>query len=161
MVTPGKHFLEVHLGHAACCGLAVVVVVRVNDHAVEHALHLDLHLVKQQIQFPGLDEVGNIYDLLKKSHILSSGCVPSDGTEYLFIIHIILCFGEKYTYLGMKERVILPLNFCHLYAVFLTYLDLLLMREGLGTIVQKTCYKSLLNISAVIKGHAGCSIGYT
>jgi hypothetical protein len=55
-----EHLIEVHLGHAARGVLGVVVVLGVDDQAVKHALHLDLDLVQQGLQFFRLDELGNV-----------------------------------------------------------------------------------------------------
>jgi hypothetical protein len=55
-----EHLLDVHLGHAARGVAGVVVVVEVDDHAVEHTLHLLGHLVEQQFELTRLDELGDV-----------------------------------------------------------------------------------------------------
>lgn len=55
-----EHLVEVHLGHAACRVVRVVVALRVDDQAVEHALHLDLDLVQQLLQLAGFDELRDV-----------------------------------------------------------------------------------------------------
>jgi hypothetical protein len=51
-----EHLVEVHLGHAARGVAGVVVAHRVDHHAVEHGLHLDLDLIEQLLQLARLDE---------------------------------------------------------------------------------------------------------
>src|SRR5574343_1720593 len=59
-VTPGKGFLEGHLGHTAGGVTGVVVVVGVDDHAVKHTLHFGGDLVQQLVQLAGLYELGDV-----------------------------------------------------------------------------------------------------
>ena len=59
-VTTTEHLIEVHLRHPARSALRVVVVGGIDDQAVEHPLHLGLHLVEQRSHFVGRDEFGNV-----------------------------------------------------------------------------------------------------
>ncbi len=59
-VAAAEHLAQVHLGHAARGVVGVVVASGVDHHAVEHALHLLLHLVQQLFQLAGLDEFSDV-----------------------------------------------------------------------------------------------------
>ena len=51
---------KIHLGHAARRVVGVVIMLGVNHHAVQNTLHLFGHLVEQQFQLTGLNEIGNV-----------------------------------------------------------------------------------------------------
>jgi hypothetical protein len=55
-----EHLVDIHLGHAAGRGARVVVMRRIDDHAVEHPLHLFLDFVEQLLEFTGFDEFGDV-----------------------------------------------------------------------------------------------------
>ncbi|MPN24649.1 hypothetical protein SDC9_172051 [bioreactor metagenome] len=55
-----EHLVDVHLRHTARGVVGVVVAHRIDDHAVEHALHLLLHLVEQLLQLARLDEFRDV-----------------------------------------------------------------------------------------------------
>ncbi|MNV70759.1 hypothetical protein D3C71_1637400 [compost metagenome] len=80
-----EYLVEVHLGHAARGVLGVVVAVGVDDQAVEHALHLDLHLVQQLLQLAGFDELGNVVVGMKPLACGGKALSDLDGDGRAFV----------------------------------------------------------------------------
>ena len=93
-----EHLLQVHLGHAARGVLRVVVAHGVNDHAVQHALHLDLDLVQQPLQFAGFDELGNVVVGMEALARCTQAFANFDGDGRSFVgrngAHFRGCFSE-------------------------------------------------------------------
>ena len=55
-----EDFLQIHFGHTAGCVLGVVIVLRIDHHAVQHGLHFGADFVQQMIEFTGLNELSNV-----------------------------------------------------------------------------------------------------
>ena len=80
-----EDLVEVHLGHPSRGVLGVVVTVGVDDQAVEHALHLDFHLVQQQLQLTGLNELGNVVVGMKALASAGKALADLDGHGRAFV----------------------------------------------------------------------------
>mgnify|MGYP006883647636 CR=1 FL=1 len=59
-ISATEHFLQIHLGHTACCVAGVVVINGVDYKAVEYAFHLDLDLVEQLFQLARFYKLGDV-----------------------------------------------------------------------------------------------------
>ena len=59
-ITAAEDLVHIHLGHTASRGAGVVIVGGVDDHGVEHRLHLLLDLVQHQLQLAGLNKIGDV-----------------------------------------------------------------------------------------------------
>ncbi|MDT4887725.1 hypothetical protein FQZ97_1242030 [compost metagenome] len=64
-----------------------MVVVEVDDHAVEHALHLLGHLVEQQVEFTRPDEFGDVVVRVKAlaSRLHTLADLDGDGCSVVVV----------------------------------------------------------------------------